>query len=221
MIKEPTANKIEWPELQELDLSCNKLLDAKAMSKLIKGQWPWLNSLSLSGCDLDASAASKISKGDWLHLRTLNLSANELGAAGIAALLKYQKWRKLEHLSLSSNQLDLAAFELLVKAKWDNLRHLSLSLNKLPAAVVAPLRTAAWPALEVLDLSGNDITQAHLALFKDDNVGSSLSASAVKEFNKLDPPGFLQFPLLHTLDLSIVALEPDLESARLARMAIA
>lgn len=221
MIKEPTANKIEWPELEELDLSCNKLLDAKAMSKLIKGQWPWLNSLSLWGCGLDASAASKISKGNWLHLRTLNLSANKLGAAGIASLLKYQKWRKLEHLSLSSNKLDLAAFELLVKAKWDNLKHLSLSMNNLPAAILAPLKTAAWPALEVLDLSGNDITQADLALFKDDNVGSTLIVSTVRELNKLDPPGYLHFPLLRTLDLSITALEPDLESVRLARMAIA
>ncbi|DBB07007.1 hypothetical protein WJX77_011261 [Trebouxia sp. C0004] len=202
LIKEPTANKIEWPGLEELDLSCNPLLDAGAMSKLVKGQWPWLHTLSLANSSRDASCMSKLSKGNWPHLRNLDLSNNALDAVAIQFMMKYQKWRKMENLNLSANKLDMDAFKLLVKVKWDNLKKLDLSRNILSSAIVAPLQLAEWPALEVLILANNEVSASDLPDF--DAEMYSLAAAA----DGSDPPGYLQFQLLQVLDVNAASDSP-------------
>ena len=195
LVKEPTANKIEWPNLQELDLSCNHL-NAAAIGKLLRGNWPWLHTLSLWGNALGASATSKLSKGNWPQLKYLDLSANLLDADAMKGLLKYQKWCKLEVLKLSLNKLDVEGFELLAKAEWDSLREVNLSFNQLPWLVSDALKTARWPTLQVLDLSQNNFSQADLMLFADGN------KMMYADINKLEPPGYWQFPQLHILNLS-------------------
>ena len=196
LIKEPTANKIEWPGLEELDLSCNTLLDAGAMSKLIKGQWPWLHTLSLSACNLDASCMSKLSKGNWQHLRNLNLSGNALDASAMKAMIKYQKWRKMENLNLSANKLDVDAFALLVKVKWGSLKQLDLSNNQLSAETAFLLQTAEWPALEVLNLSNNELVASDLPDFAAERY------SAAAACDRPYPPGYMQFQLLQVLEVN-------------------
>lgn len=192
LIKEPTANKVEWPYLEHLDLSCNRL-DASAMAKLTKGRWPWLNTLILFGNMLDADAMSKLSKAKWAHLKYLDLSGNPLGSGGVPKLTK-GNFRKLEVLKLSDTNLDSSAISHLVKARWIKLLVADFSMNQIEGDAVTTLITAEWPLLETLTLSYNKLG---------DDVGVfAADKPTVWGKNTLDPPGRWNWPCLKMLDIS-------------------
>lgn len=193
LLVKAVASKIEWPSLEHLDLSCNKQLDEGAMKKLVRGEWPWLDTVILSGCLLDAKAVSRLSKAKWSNLKNLDLSSNAIGSAAIASLAK-GSFRKLEVLNLVCCDLDSATVEHLSKGRWPKLLVVNISMNKVKAAALTGLAAADWPVLEELNLADNELGE-DLSLFSDDK---PLGWTA----NKLEPPGWRNFPCLKLLDIS-------------------
>lgn len=192
LVKEPTANKIEWPCLEHLDLSCNEL-DARAIQKLTKGSWPWLNTLILFDNTLDAAALSKLSKANWPHMRYLDLSGNRLKADGISKLVK-ANFRKLEVLKIADTDLDSAAVPHLIKGRWSKLLVVDISTNKIDGTAITSLITADWPLLETLKMAYNELGD-DMGLF----ANGKPTAWGV---NKLDPPGRWNWPCLKVLDIT-------------------
>jgi len=192
LVKEPTANKIEWPCLEYLDLSCNAL-DARAIQKLTKGSWPWLNTLILFANRLDAAAISKLSKANWAHMRYLDLSGNRLKADGISKLVK-ANFRKLEVLKIADTDLDSSAVPHLIKGRWSKLLVADISFNKIEGTAITSLITADWPLLETLKMAYNEFGD-DVGLFAD-------GKPTVWGVNKLDPLGRWNWPCLKVLDIT-------------------
>ena len=193
LLVKAVASKVEWPSLKHLDLSCNKQMDEGAMKKLVHGEWPWLDTIILSGCLLDAKAVSRFSKAKWNNLKNLDLSSNPIGSAAIASLAK-GAFRKLEVLKLVCCDLDSAAIEHLSKGRWPKLLVINISMNKVEAAALTGLAAADWPVLEELNLADNELGE-DIGLFCNDK---SLGWTA----NKLEPPGWRNLPCLRLLDIS-------------------
>lgn len=195
LLVKAVASKIEWPSLEHLDLSCNKQMDEGAMKKLIRGAWPWLNTVILSGCLLDAKAVGRLSKAKWGNLKNLDLSSNPIGSDAIASLAK-GAFRKLEVLKLVCCDLDSASIEHLSRGRWPKLLVLNISMNKIEAAALTGLAAADWPALVELNLADNELGD-DISLF------SSTSDKPLGwTVNKLDPPGWRNFSCLKLLDIS-------------------
>lgn len=193
LLVKAVASKIEWPSMEHLDLSCNKQLDEGAMKKLVRGEWPWLDTVILAGCMLDAKAVSRLSKAKWKNLKNLDLSSNPIGSAAIASLCK-GSFRKLEVLKLVCCDLDSASIEHLSKGRWPKLIVVNISMNKVEAAALTGLAAADWPVLVELNLAENELGD-DISLFCD---GKSLGWTA----NKLEPPGWKNLPCLRLLDIS-------------------
>ncbi|KAL3160398.1 hypothetical protein ABBQ32_010722 [Trebouxia sp. C0010 RCD-2024] len=193
LLTKAVANKIEWPSLEHLDLSCNKQLDEGAMKKLTRGQWPWLDTVILSGCVLDAKAVSRLSKAKWGNLKNLDLSSNPICSDAVASLAK-GSFRKLEVLKLLCCDLDSSVIEHLCKARWPKIVVVNISMNKIAAAAFAGLAAADWPLLQELNLADNELGE-DIKMFIDDKPLAWTS-------NKLDPPGWRNFPCLKVLDIS-------------------
>ena len=193
LLVKAVASKIEWPSLEYLDLSCNKQLGEGAMKKLTRGEWPWLDTVNLSGCLLDAKAVSRLSKAKWGNLKNLDLSSNPIGNAAIASLAK-GAFRKLEVLKLVCCDLDSSSIEHLSRGRWPKILVVNLSMNKLEATALSGLAAADWPLLEELNLANNELGE-DLILFSDRKPFGWTS-------NKLEPPGWRNFPCLKMLDIS-------------------
>ena len=193
LLVKAVASKIEWPSLEHLDLSCNKQLDEGAIKKLVRGEWPWLDTVILSSCLLNAKAVSRLSKAKWSTQKNLDLSSNPIGSAAIASLAK-GSFRKLEVLKLVCCDLDSASVENLSKGRWPKLLVLNISMNKVAAAALTCLAAADWPVLDELNLANNELGE-DISLFFD---GKPLEWTA----NKLEPPGWRTFSSLKLLDIS-------------------
>ena len=78
-----------WPELQDLDLSANRL-DCAAFSYLSQGMWPLLVSLNLSNTGVSSAAMSDLIHAQWPKIADLDLSKNSctIDSAAIAVLVK-------------------------------------------------------------------------------------------------------------------------------------
>ena len=193
LLTKAVANKVEWPSLEHLDLSCNKTLDEGAMKKLTRGEWPWLDTVILSGCILDAKAVSRVSRARWNNLKHLDLSANPIGSIAVASLIK-GSFRKLEVLKLVCCDLESSAIEHLSKGRWPKLLVVDISMNKIDGAAIPGLADADWPLLTQLNLADNKLGN-DISLFSD---GKRTEWGP----NKLDPPGRWNFPCLTLLDIS-------------------
>lgn len=193
LLTKAVANKIEWPSLEHLDLSCNKTLDEGAMKKLTRGEWPWLDTVILSGCVLDAKAVSRLSKAKWNNMKHLDLSANPFGSTAVTSLIK-GSFRKLEVLKLVCCDLDSSAIEHLSKGRWPKILVVDISMNKIDGAAIPGFADADWPLLTELNLADNNLGD-DINIFSD-------SKRTEWGPNKLDPPGCWNFPCLKMLDIS-------------------
>ena len=193
LLTKAVANKIEWPSLEHLDLSCNKQLNEGALKKLTRGEWPWLDTIILSGCLLDAKAVSRLAKAKWANMKHLDLSSNPIGSAAIASLIK-GSFRKLEVLKLVCCDLDSSAVESLSKGRWPKILVVNISMNKIEGAAIPGLANADWPLLEELNIADNPL-EDDISLFND-------GKPTAWALNKLAPPGRWNFPRLTLLNLS-------------------
>ena len=156
-----------WTYLQRLGMHYYRSrLDTDAVSILIQGRWPLLETLDLSASLLNAEAAMLLTDASW-PLKHLNLSENPLGSASLMWLIK--AGLPLESLYLRAVGLTPAGVKELVKGNWPGLRRVVLARNKLTATAIMPLVKAQWPELRQLDLSQNLLTwQAITTLTKVD-----------------------------------------------------
>ncbi len=86
--------KGRWDVLEDLDLSCNPLLDAAAVAQLVQGNFPNLCTLNLSYGMLDAGAIDYLVRGAWPQLAHLYLHdeclENFLDTPAVSVLLLRQ-----------------------------------------------------------------------------------------------------------------------------------
>jgi len=105
--------KGRWDVLEDLDLSCNPLLDAAAIAQLVQGNFPNLRTLNLSYGMLDAGAIDYLVRGAWPHLAHLYLHDECLeGFLDIPAFSVHLlgNWPLLQTLVLSAVDVHAAAF---------------------------------------------------------------------------------------------------------------
>ena len=145
--------KGKWPLLRRLDLSGNQL-KTTAIAKLAKAKWPLLERLELSAYPMEPEALAYIVRANW-SLKVLNLSST-CQNGGLVSVLVMGNWPLLEVLQLNYNHIGSSGAAILVKGNWPKLKKLGLHMTDLKEKSLKTLVEASrWPLLESLDLSKN------------------------------------------------------------------
>lgn len=155
--------------LRYLELSRNRLGQAGAAA-LAQVDWPALELLDLSGCELDDAALFALASAPCLrHLRQLDLSANTFTAAGLARFLARAKMPRIGLLDLQSNPLGDAACSHLVESPiWGQLYELNLADTQITTGGLKHLFAARSSSpLMCLRLDGLPLSAAAADLFID------------------------------------------------------
>ena len=112
---------VPWPQLQSLILSSNKLAST-TVEELVSVSIP---KLCVDGSNLRAAAVHHLARGNWPYLQHLSLCNNHLNSPAMAHLAK-GRWPKLQSLLLSGSRTSDYGLELLMTGAWPQLNCLVL-----------------------------------------------------------------------------------------------
>ena len=176
-----------WPNLEDLDISCNLLTKKDLFSLYLESNWPKLKTIFLAGNNIDPLQVPEFTalflnrlqvtslnlenidlgdlpiqgktytKLDWINIKTLNLSNNNLSPKQLIEI-PFQAWPNLQCLSLAHNKILDIGLDELCEATWNRLVHLDLSNNGLSYKTIKKLTAQKMPKLQYLDLSFNHIS---------------------------------------------------------------
>lgn len=155
MIRQELQNRVSGVSMNPVANQCDLSLYGH-LQVLVKGTWPSLTSLDLSGLSLTDLNIAQLSHGRWPLLKFLNLSRSQLDSAAVQHLTKVHL-PQLETLDLSWNWLDDQAIWQLQNSNWSYLQHLNLRFNMLRTEGIACLTRCSWPMLKSLNLRSNFI----------------------------------------------------------------
>ena len=118
-----------WPNLTRVDLSYSTRsgeVTARAVAHLVQGNWPLLDWLCLSDNRIcDADVLDELVKGRWPLLRSLQLAENVFPPHG-ATYLSQSIWPLFEELTIGFATLDNTLGDNLTKGNWPGLNKLAI-----------------------------------------------------------------------------------------------
>ena len=151
----------QWLHLKHLDLSGrHHELESADVLCLIRGHWPGLLTLSLSGsllqCELLESLAHLV-HASWLVLQDLDLSgqcdSDAYWSHEHTAMLSQGTWPMLKRLNLSHNMMFPGCMPMLAQGHWPFLEEMTDCY--MGSDDLIDLFMADWPLMQDLDLSRN------------------------------------------------------------------
>ncbi len=196
--------------LSSLDLSENMMANSTCWAELVKGKWPNLTHLDLSGNDIGTGFFIKLKNAKWPLLRSLNLqfTLHKLSATARNEALQglgQCNWHQLQSLSLADCSLSPEAMQKVCQAQWSDLRELDLTANSMSGDAIRCLAGSFWSQLEVLILIWCDINVTAVSELVQAQ-WSHLKTLTLKgndiHVDALDLLVEAQWPLLTVLDLS-------------------
>ena len=201
--------------LSSLDLSENIMANSACWAELVKGEWPNLTHLDLSGNHIDTGLLINLKNAKWPLLGSLNLQFTLHQLSATQHSMRHSKaWRNAHHLQslgLASCSLSPEAMQKICQAQWSDLRELDFTANSMSGDAVRYLAGSAWSQLEVLTLKWcvievtavSYLVQAQWSHLKT----LALSGNDI-HVDALDLLVEAQWPLLTVLDLSRNYLGP-------------
>lgn len=149
-----------WKNLASLILTSNKIGDEGASAISKNTIWECLEHLDLSDNRIgDQGAVAIGSNSTWKNLKYLDLDSNMIGDGGASALGKNTTWVNLEVILLHYNEIgDNGAVAIGTNPTWKNLKKLYLGENKIGDEGASAIgRNTTWVNLEELGLNENQI----------------------------------------------------------------
>ncbi len=187
------------------------MANSACWAELVKGEWPSLTHLDLSGNHIDTGSLINLKNAKWPLLGSLNLqfTLHQLSATAQCEVLQglaQCNWHHLQSLGLANCSLSPRAMQKICQAQWSDLRELDLTANSMSGGAITFLAGSVWSQLELLNLKWCDIDVTAVSYLVQAQWPHLKTLALSGNDIHVDALNLLveaQWPLLTVLDLSL------------------